>query len=53
MRSSTPTIDGSRTSQASTNAMYQLIGRPGRVGDGAVKIKFLDAGIEACGFTFG
>jgi hypothetical protein len=33
--------------------MYQLIGQPGPIGDRRCKIKYLDARVEAFGFTFG
>jgi hypothetical protein len=33
--------------------MYQLIRRPGPIGDRRFEIRFLHAGFEAFGFTFG
>jgi Thioredoxin like C-terminal domain len=38
---------------ASHRRMYQLIRQPGPNGDRRFEIKFLDAGVEAFGFTFG
>jgi hypothetical protein len=37
----------------SSRRMYHLIGQPGPIGDRRFKIKFLDARVEAFGFTFG
>jgi hypothetical protein len=46
-------VDESGGGTADYQRMYQLIRRPGPIGDRLFEIEFLDAGVEAFVFTFG
>lgn len=46
-------VDDSGNGTADYQRMYQLIRRPGPIGDRVFEIEFLDRGVEAFVFTFG